>query len=354
MTGNSYGKIFRISSFGESHGKAIGVVIDGCPSGLPLDGKDIQKELDRRKPGQSKVTTARKEGDKAEILSGTFRGVTTGAPIAVIVYNKSFDSSKYDGIKNLFRPGHADYTYFEKYGLRDHRGGGRSSARETIARVAAGAIAKKILATEGIRITGHVVEIAGIVADKFNPATIEKNPVRCADSQAAKGMEKIILEAKKHGDSLGGVVEVIAKGVPVGLGEPVFDKLDAELAKAVVSVPAVKGVEFGEGYGLVHMLGSEANDEPYVKRGKAAFRTNNAGGINGGISNGSDIVLRAVIKPTPSISKEQNTVDTKGKARKIKIKGMHDPCICPRAVPVLESMVALTLLDMLLLQRARD
>lgn len=347
MAGNSFGQIFRITTFGESYGRAVGVIIDGCPAGLEINENDIQKELDRRKPGQSKVTTQRKEEDKAEILSGVFEGKTTGMPIALIVYNKEVDSSKYESIKDLFRPGHADFTYFKKYGIRDWRGGGRASARETIARVAAGAVAKNILELERIRIIGYVKEIAGIKIKEIDYTQIEKNIVRCPDAKVSKKMEKAILNAQKAGDSVGGIIEITAKNVPPGLGEPVFDKLSADLAKALMSIGAVKGIEFGAGFNLAKMRGSEANDQ-ITKKG---FLTNYSGGILGGISTSQDIIIRIAIKPTSSIAKEQKTISIDGKESKIRIFGRHDPCICPRIVPVAEAMMALVLADHLLRQR---
>ncbi len=349
---NSFGTIFRITTWGESHGKAVGVVIDGCPPNLIISEEDIQKELDRRKPGQSKLTTPRKEQDKAMIMSGIFEGKTTGTPIAIMVVNEDIDSSKYEKIKELYRPGHADYTYNKKYGIRDWRGGGRSSAREHIGRVAAAAIAKKLLQKKGITITGYTKQAGNItIEDKeVEFAEIEKNPVRAAHRKKAEEMEKLILKTKQQGDSIGGIVEVIAKGVPAGLGEPVFDKLSADIAKAVMSIGAVKGIEIGDGFKVAEMKGSEANDEIDEK----GFRTNHAGGILGGISSGQDIIVRAAIKPTPSIQKEQTTINTKGKEQKIIVEGRFDSCLCPRAVPVIEAMIALVLADHLLRQKAHD
>ncbi len=349
---STFGTIFRVTTWGESHGKAVGVVIDGCPANIELSEKDIQKELDRRKPGQSKVTTPRKEDDKAIIMSGIFEGKTTGTPIAIMVMNEDIDSSKYEKIKELYRPGHADYTYDKKYGIRDWRGGGRSSAREHIGRVAAGAIAKKILEMKGIKITGYTKQVGSIRIkdEEIDLSQIEKNPVRAANKKKADEMEKLILKTKEQGDSTGGVVEVIAKGVPPGLGEPVFDKLSADIAKAVMSIGAVKGIEIGDGFKAAEMKGSEENDE-ITEHG---FKTNHAGGILGGISSGQDIVIRAAIKPTASIQKEQTTINTKGKEQKIIVEGRFDPCLCPRAVPVIESMLALVLADHLLRQKAYE
>lgn len=347
---STLGKNFRITTFGESHGKAVGVVIDGVKPGLKISEEEIQKELDKRKPGQSNVSTPRQEEDQVNILSGIFNGKTTGTPICLVVYNKDADSSKYEKIKNIFRPGHADFTYLKKYGVRDYRGGGRVSGRETIARVAAGAIAKKLLSKNGIKIIAYTKEIAGIVAKKIDLAEIEKNPVRCPDKKAAKKMEMVILKAKAEGDSVGGIVEVIATNVPAGLGDPVFDKLSANIAKALVSIPAVKGVEIGAGFKVAQMKGSECNDQFIKKGGKIITTSNNSGGILGGISTGMPIVARVAVKPTSSIAKEQQTVDIDGKKVKIKIKGRHDPCICPRIVPVVESMMAIILADAIMRQ----
>ncbi len=352
MSGNSFGQLFKITTFGESHGPALGVVVEGCPAGLPLVEADIEKELDRRRTGQSKVTTTRKEDDKVQILSGLFKGKTTGTPIGMLIVNRDADSSKYELIKDLYRPGHADFTYDQKYGFRDYRGGGRSSARETVGRVAAGAIAKKILARQKIKVFAYTRQIGDIVAQKFNVREIERNIVRCPDKKVAEQMIEAIMQARKEGDSLGGVIEVIAQGVPPGLGEPVFDRLDADLAKALMCLPAVKGVEVGAGFAVASMKGSECNDVFTSKGGKITTVTNNAGGILGGISNGADIVVRMVVKPTSSILREQDTVTRKGKKAKIKVEGRHDPCVAPRAVPMADNMVALVLVDHLLRQRA--
>ena len=352
---NTFGVMFRLTTWGESHGRAIGVVIDGCPSMLELNEADIQKELDMRRPGKSDVTSQRKEEDKVEILSGIFEGQTTGAPLSMLIWNKDVRSDAYEEIKNLVRPGHADLTYELKYGIRDWRGGGRASARETACRVAGGAVAKKLLSISGMEVFAYAVRIGGISADSIdiNEKTIgklqrlrEQNDVRCIDATAAKKMEKAILKAKNGGDSLGGIIEVNALGVPPGLGEPVFDKLGADLAKALMSIPAVKGVEIGAGFRLADMRGREANDAFLVERGKIKMKTNNAGGILGGISSGMPITARVAIKPTSSIAKEQDTVDMKKmQAAKIKVGGRHDPCVVPRAVPVAEAMVALVLAD---------
>ncbi len=348
MSGNTFGKLFRVTTFGESHGVAVGVVIDGCPAGLDVDVSDIQRELDRRKPGQSSITTARKEEDEAKILSGVFEGKTTGTPIAIIVYNKGHKSKDYDKLKDVFRPGTADFTYYSKYNIRDHRGGGRASGRETLARVAAGAVAKMILVHKGVSVIAHTREVYGIQADAFDESEIEKNPVRCADAKAAVLMEKKIAEVSKSGDSVGGIVEIIVRNPIRGLGEPVFDKLDAELVRGLMSIGAVKGVEIGDGFDVSKLSGSSDNDALYEDSGELRHRTNHAGGIAGGISNGEDIVMRIAVKPTPSISKEQCTLDVSLDEKKIKIEGRHDPCICPRIVPVAEAMVALVLVDQML------
>ena len=345
MSGSSYGKLFKITTWGESHGRGLGVVIEGCPAGLPIKESEIQLELNRRRTGQSKVTTTRKEGDQIQIMSGVFKGKTTGAPISLLVENEDVDSSKYELIKDLYRPGHADYTYDMKYGFRDYRGGGRSSARETVGRVAAGAIAKKLLARERIKIIGFTRQVGKHIAKNIDYREIENNIVRCPDNKIAEKMINSIMRARKKGDSLGGVVEVIAQGVPAGLGEPVFDRLDADLAKAVMSMPAVKGVEIGVGFQSAIMTGSECNDVFVMKNKKVITATNNAGGILGGISNGMDIVIRLVVKPTSSINKAQDTVTQKGKKAEIRVEGRHDPCVATRAVPIAEAMVAITLID---------
>lgn len=345
MSGSSFGKLFKITTWGESHGRGLGVVIEGCPAGLPIKESDIQLELNRRRTGQSKVTTTRKEGDQIQIMSGVFKGKTTGTPISLLVENEDADSSKYDLIKDLYRPGHADYTYDMKYGFRDYRGGGRSSARETVGRVAAGAIAKKLLARERIKIIGFTRQVGKHIAKNIDYREIENNIVRCPDNKIAEKMINSIMRARKKGDSLGGVVEVIAQGVPAGLGEPVFDRLDADLAKAVMSMPAVKGVEIGVGFQSAIMTGSECNDVFAMKNKKVITTTNNAGGILGGISNGMDIIIRLVVKPTSSINKAQDTVTQQGKKAEIRVEGRHDPCVATRAVPIAEAMVAITLID---------
>ncbi len=353
MAGNMTGHHFRVMTFGESHGRAIGAVIDGVRPGLPIDLSFIQNELNRRRPGQSRVTTARKESDEVEILSGVYDGKTTGTPICMIVWNRDQRPQAYEKIKELFRPGHAGYTYLAKYGVSDYRGGGRSSGRETAARVAAGAVAKKLLAAHGVEIYGYTREVHGIRAKTIDYAEIERNSIRCPDAAAAAEMETLILAVKEEGDSVGGIVEVVVKNPPVGLGEPVFDKLEADLAKALMSIGAIKGFEVGNGFQAATLRGSENNDPMYFDAAnkKVRTRTNNAGGISGGISNGEDIVVRIAVKPPSSIRKEQETVTTTGEAATITVEGRHDPCICPRVVPVAESMVALTLLDHLTRQR---
>ncbi len=352
MAGNSLGKYFHITTFGESHGPAVGVIIDGVRPNLRISTADIQKELNRRRPGQSTVTTPRAESDEVQILSGVFRDTTLGTPICLLIWNKDQRPGAYDKIKDLFRPGHAGFTYLSKYGIQDYRGGGRSSGRETAGRVAAGAIAKSILEKRGIRIIAYTKEIGGITAKKINYAQIEKNPVRCPDSGAAIKMVRKIERVRKEGDSLGGIIEAVVRNCPPGLGEPVFDKLEADLAKALLSIPAVKGFEIGSGFSAARMKGSQHNDEFYYDRklGRVRTRTNNAGGILGGISNGEDIIARVAVKPTSSIRKSQETTDVRGNKKTISVEGRHDPCICPRVVPVVESMIALVLADHLMRQ----
>lgn len=348
---NTTGKIFKITSFGSSHGKALGAVVDGCPANLELCEEDIQIELNKRKPGTSDLTTSRKESDKVEILSGIFEGKTDGTPIAGIVYNTNQKSKDYSSIKDTPRPGHGDYCWFEKYGIYDYRGGGRGSGRTTISHVIGGAIAKKLLATQGVKIISHVVQIGDIMAhstefDKLEE-NINKNPVKCGDLEAAKAMEELILSKKEEGDSVGGIVETIAVGVPAGCGEPVFGKLDGELAKALMEINAVKGVEIGFGFDVALAYGSEINDEFYYNDEKEILtKTNSSGGILGGMSNGMPIVSRIAVKPTPSISKLQETINLKTKENtEIEIKGRHDPCICPRITAVSESATAIVLAD---------
>ena len=348
MSGNSFGTLFKISTWGESHGKGIGVVIDGCPSRIPLNESIVQAMLDRRRPGIFPASTGRKEADRAVIMSGVFDGFTTGTPIMIMVKNRDADSKAYVPYSEIFRPGHGDITYHAKYGIRDWRGGGRASARETVARVAAGAVAKAVLAKENISIFAYTVELGGIRADNFNLDVMNNNMFLCPDMDAADRMNQRVLETKKKGDSLGGIVEVLVKNVPMGLGEPVFDKLDAQLAKAVMSVGAVKGVEIGAGFKAASMLGSENNDAI----GQEGFETNNSGGILAGISNGDDIIIRAAVKPIPSIEVEQETVDLSGNKRKVSIKGRHDVAAIPRINVVLESMTSLVIADLFLRQKA--
>ncbi|MCF6335626.1 MAG: chorismate synthase [Spirochaetales bacterium] len=342
MSGSSFGQIFKITTFGESHGMGVGVIIDGVNPGVEINESVIQYQLDRRKPGQSDITNPRKEADKIHILSGIFEGKTTGTPMGLVLYNEDQISSDYNTIKDLFRPGHADYTYLKKYGIRDHRGSGRASGRETSARVAAGAVAQVILKTKGIKITAYTTRAAGIGCRERDLTVIEQNKMRACDSRAAAEMEKGILNLAERGDSVGGIVECVVSGLPRGLGEPVFDKIDAEIAKAVVSLGAVKAIEFGAGFACVDMKGSEHNDE----MDSSGFKTNNAGGILGGITTGEDIIFRIAVKPTSSISREQLSVDISGNEQTVKTEGRHDPCICPRIVPVVEAMTALVVIDM--------
>lgn len=361
MGNNCFGKVFTVTTWGESHGKAMGALIDGCPAGLELDVEDIQKELLARQPGKSPYTSPRKESDEAEILSGVFEGKTTGAPIAILIRNRDADSSKYEPIKDLLRPGHANFTHLEKYGIFDYRGGGRASARETVARVAAGAIAKKILKIHGIQIVAYMKEVGGIVASDVSIADLDRlkadvvqSPVFCPDKEATALIIEKIEEVKKEGDSLGGVIELIAGGLPVGLGDPVYEKLEANLGKALLTLPATKGVEFGSGFQAARMKGSEHNDEFILDSdGKVITKTNHAGGILGGISTGMPIVLRVAFKPTSSIMKPQETLNSAKEAQQFMIPegSRHDPCVALRAVPIVEAMGALVFVDALLLQR---
>ncbi|MDP4278332.1 MAG: chorismate synthase [Bacteroidota bacterium] len=355
--GNSFGNIFKLTSFGESHGRAIGGVIDGCPAGIVLDMDFIKKELNRRRPGQSSLTTSRNEPDEVEFLSGLFEGKTTGTPIGFCVWNAKQRSGDYDSMKDLFRPSHADYTYFEKYGIRDNRGGGRASARETIARVVAGAIAKLVLKQLGISITAYTSQVGPLKADKpysdYNFENIEKNPVRCADPEMAVKMAELITSVKAKGDTVGGIVTCIIKGAPVGLGEPVFNKLHQVLGSAMLSINAVKGFEYGSGFD-VSGFGSEQNDVFYNRDGEIHTRTNHSGGIQGGISNGEDIYFRVAFKPVATILIEQQTVDKQGEAVTFKAEGRHDPCVLPRAVPIVEAMAALVMIDMYLTDKSRQ
>ncbi|MBN1244670.1 chorismate synthase [Candidatus Bathyarchaeota archaeon] len=352
LAGNSIGKEFVVTSFGESHGKYVGVVIDGCPAGVPFSEKDVQPELDRRIPPQPQIVSGRIEKDKVEILSGVFNGFTTGAPIAMIVANKEADSSDYDAIKDLPRPGHADYPARVKYGgFNDYRGGGRFSGRVTVALIMAGAVAKKLLSASNVDALAYTKAVGNVKLDKtLSHAEIRKRryttSVRCPDLACAEAMEEAIVKAKKEGDSLGGVIECIGLGVPAGVGEPLFDALDADLAKILLLVPAVKGVEFGAGFASAELKGSEDNDAYQMKSGKVVALTNNAGGVLGGLSSGMPIVVRVAIKPTSSIAKEQRTVNlSKMEDAEIKVGGRHDPCVVPKAVPVVEAAVAITLAD---------
>ncbi|PKN52569.1 MAG: chorismate synthase [Deltaproteobacteria bacterium HGW-Deltaproteobacteria-13] len=355
MAGNTIGSIFRVTTWGESHGKALGAVVDGCPPGLALHEADIQKALDARKPSTAVSSTTRQESDKVEILSGVFEGKTTGTPVSLIIKNVDAKSSSYDELKDVFRPGQGDFTYLQKYDIRDWRGGGRASGRETAARVAAGAIAAKVIARLGIDVIAYTQAIGSIEIDRGKMPSgrsmrksVYDNPLFCPDPKAAILMEKKIAAVRKKGDSLGGVVEIIVRGCPAGLGEPVFDKIDADLAKALMSIGSVKAVEVGDGFTLAGLQGSQANDQ----MDKKGFKTNHAGGILAGITSGEQIVLRAYCKPIPSIAKQLQTIDTQGKERIIEIQGRHDICVLPRIVPVCEAMVNIVLADHLLRQVA--
>jgi chorismate synthase len=349
--GNTYGTLFKISTFGESHGLAIGVVIDGCPAGLEIDEAFIQAELTRRKPGQSKITTQRKEDDTFKILSGVFEGKTTGAPIAIVIENQDQRSKDYSHIENTFRPSHADFTYQEKYGVRDYRGGGRSSARETAARVAAGAIAKLFLRKYRIEINAFVSQIGELKAPHYTAldlSTTEDNIIRCPDPAIAEKMIALIDRVRLDRDTIGGIVTCVIKNTPVGLGEPVFDKLHAELGKAMLSINAVKGFEYGSGFEGVQLRGSQHNDEFYNEGGRIRTKTNHSGGVQGGISNGEDIYFNVAFKPVATIMQDQHTVDKDGNEAVVSGKGRHDPCVVPRAVPIVEAMAALVVVDFLL------
>lgn len=349
---NTTGKLFTFTSFGESHGKAIGGIIDGCPAGIVLDENFVQQELDRRKPGQSSIATPRKEDDKVEFLSGVFEGKTTGTPIAFVIWNQNQHSKDYDHLKEVYRPSHADFTYQQKYGIRDHRGGGRSSARETAGRVVAGAVAKLALKTLGVEINAYTSQVGPIAMTQPMTAVdftkIESNIVRCPQTDVAEKMIAYIHELKKEGDSTGGIISCVVKGVPVGWGEPIFDKLQARLAAAMLSINASHGFDYGKGFDGVSLKGSEMNDS-FVKEGdRVSTRTNNSGGIQGGISNGQDIFFRVLFKPVATISKKQDTIDIHTNEIELEARGRHDPCVLPRAVPVVEAMAAMTLLDMYL------
>ncbi len=358
MPGNSFGQLFRITTFGESHGPALGVVVDGCPPDLALGEEDLRPDLARRRPGQSELTTSRSERDEPRIVSGVFEGRTTGTPICILFENTDARSRDYDRIAGAYRPGHADYTYDAKYGRRDHRGGGRASARETVARVAAGAIARKLLLRDGIRVVGYTQRIGDVVYSAPDPsalthADVDRHDVRCPDPTTAERMAELVRDVKKDGDSIGGVAEFVAVNCPPGLGEPVFDKLKASLAAALLSIPAVVGFEYGSGFAAASMRGSEHND-PFVPTDLGTGTSSNRhGGMLGGISSGQPIILRAVVKPTSSIPREQRTVTRDGEETTIRVTGRHDPCLIPRFVPIGEAMIALVLIDHLLRWRAQ-
>lgn len=353
---NTFGHIFCLTTFGESHGEAVGGVVDGYPAGIEIDMDFIQKELDRRRPGQSAITTDRKEADRIEILSGVFEGKSTGCPIGFIVRNSNQRSSDYEEMRQMFRPSHADYTYTYKYGIRDHRGGGRSSARITISRCVGGALAKLALMQIGIKIQAYTSQVGNIMLDKdyrkYDLSLTENNIVRCPDAAKAEEMAKLIKEVKAKGDTVGGTITCVVKGCPAGLGEPEFDKLNAALGYAMLSINAVKGIEFGAGFGLTTMRGSQANDIFINDNGHIATKTNRSGGIQGGISNGMDIYFRVAFKPVATLLQAQQTVDIQGNTATLKARGRHDPCVLPRAVPIVEAMTAMTLLDMSLLNKA--
>ncbi|MDG2060547.1 MAG: chorismate synthase [SAR86 cluster bacterium] len=350
MSGNTIGKLFTVTTYGESHGEAIGCIVDGCPPGIILSEGDIQPALDKRKPGSSSFTTQRKENDLVKILSGVFDGKTTGTPISLIIYNQDQKSQDYNNIKDVFRPSHADYTYTQKYGFRDHRGGGRSSARETAMRVAAGAIAKKFLNGKGIFINGYLSEIGDLKINSINLDEINKNPFFCPDKSLVKEIEILIDTLRQEGDSIGAKISLTATGMPPGLGEPVFDKLDADLAQGLMSINAVKGVEIGNGFQVINEKGSEHRDEITPE----GFTSNSSGGIAGGISTGQDLLVSIALKPTSSIAKEGNTIDTKGNATKVEAKGRHDPCVGVRATPIAEAMMSIILMDHYLRNRAQN
>ena len=352
---NSFGNIFRLTSFGESHGPGVGGVIDGYPAGITIDMDFIQQELNRRRPGQSQLTTSRQEPDKVEFLSGIFEGKSTGCPIGFVVWNKNQHSNDYENIRNLYRPSHADFTYTQKFGIRDHRGGGRSSARETISRVVAGALAKLALKQLGIHITAYTQQVGDIKLDKdykeYDLDLIETNDVRCPDPVKAEEMATLIKQVKAEGDTIGGVISCVIKGCPVGLGQPAFGKLHAALGNAMLSINAVKGFAYGEGFDSMNLRGSQQNDVFYNHEGRITTHTNHSGGIQGGISNGQDIYFRVAFKPVATLLMEQQTVDKDGLDTTIKAKGRHDPCVLPRAVPIVEAMAAMTILDYYLIDR---
>lgn len=352
---NTFGNLFRLTTFGESHGEAVGGVIDGCPSGIRIDTDFIQSELDRRRPGQSRITTDRNEADRVEILSGVFEGKSTGCPIGFIVRNSNQRSGDYDNMCDVFRPSHADFTYFNKYGIRDHRGGGRSSARITISRCVGGAVAKLALRQLGISVTAYTSQVGNIVLDKdyrrYDLSKTEENIVRCPDPALAEDMIRLISEVKAAGDTIGGTITCVIKGCPTGLGEPEFDKLHAALGGAMLGINAVKGVEFGDGFDFTDKRGSQVNDVFINKDGRISTTTNHSGGIQGGISNGEDIYFRIAFKPVATLLQEQDTVDKDGNPTKLKARGRHDPCVLPRAVPIVEAMAAMTILDYFLLAK---
>ena len=353
---NTFGNLFTLTSFGESHGAAIGGVVDGMPAGIPIDLDFIQHELSRRRPGQSRITTQRKEADQVELLSGVFEGQSTGAPIGFIVRNTNQHSNDYDNMRELFRPSHADYTYFEKYGLRDHRGGGRSSARITISRCVGGALAKLALRNLGITVQGYVSQVGNITLDNdyhhYDLNQTESNAVRCPDVEKAKAMEDLIMEVKNQGDTIGGVITCVVKGCPAGLGEPEFGKLNAQLGAAMLGINAVKGFEIGDGFDIVNHRGSEVNDLFVNDNGRISTTTNHSGGIQGGISNGQDIWFRVAFKPVATLLMEQPTVDLQGNPTTINVRGRHDPCVVPRAVPIVEAMAAMVILDNWLINKS--
>lgn len=356
MAGSTFGQLFRLTTFGESHGPALGLIIDGCPAGLTLDIPFIQRELARRRPGQSKIVTQRKEADTVEILSGVFEGVTTGTPIGMLIRNADQRSKDYSHIADKFRPSHADYTFQEKYGIRDYRGGGRSSARETAARVAAGAVAKLLLQQVGVSIQAYVSQVGPLRLDtpyqELDFSLVEANPVRCPQADLAVEMEALIKEVRKAGDTIGGTVSAVATGLPTGWGEPVFDKLHADLGKGILSINACKGFEYGSGFSGVELRGSAHNDAFYQEGETVKTRTNHSGGIQGGISNGMDIYFRAAFKPVATIVSDQESINEAGELVLVQGKGRHDPCVVPRAVPIVEAMTALVLADHLLRQRS--
>lgn len=350
MAGNSFGQLFKVTTFGESHGCAIGCVVDGCPPGLPLTEADLQVDLDRRKPGSSQFTTQRKEPDQVKIISGVFEGVTTGTPIALLIENQDQRSQDYSKIKDLFRPNHADYTYAHKYGVRDYRGGGRASARETAMRVAAGAIARKFLRSKGIEITGWLSQVGNIKTEQFDIAEIRNNPFFCPDTTKIPEMEALINRLQEESNSVGAKVSVMATGVPVGLGEPVYDRLDADLARALMSINAVKGVEIGDGFAAVSQFGTEHRDEMTPE----GFLSNHSGGVMGGISTGQDVIAHMALKPTSSIATTGRAINVRGEAVTVETNGRHDPCVGLRAVPIAEAMMALTLMDHFMRHRAQN